>query len=322
MSQPERHRYDFDLLLARFPGALTGALSDQSAKYHLFHAANSICSQKVRLTLFALNEPFVSHELNMFAGENYDPAYVRARIDGCRDAGLPLSSVHLGATSAKVTGCDACVVPALVDNDSRRVVVDSHRICMLIDAARPADAPSLMPDHLKSAIEAELAIIDMLPNYPLLASALARRHNETGEGNGFARSKVARCEDLIKAHSGDDDLVAAYTAKRDKEQSADARLFTAPALAASHASMKRAFEELDQRLRERSGPLLFGDAPTLADLFWGAELVRAEDLNLGNIWSDGKLPALTEYYSVLTHLPALKQAILDWPGARFSFPKH
>lgn len=324
MSNRLAYEYDHEGLLARFPATLHshhGSLND-APLYHLFHAANSICSQKVRATLFALDEPFVSYQINMFKGENYDPVYVRTRVHGCEEAGLPLSSFHLGATSAQVGGCDACVVPTLVNSSTRKVTVDSHRICLAIDSARRKDVTSLIPDDLKQAVEEELAIVDMLPNYPLLASMIAKAQNATGEGNPFARSKVVRCEGLMQTYADDPALLAAYSAKRDKESSADARLFAPEALARSFSEMKQAFEELDRRLRKSKGRYLFGDTLTFADLFWGAELIRAEDLHLENIWVDTKLTALAEYNGRLAQLPALKAAIIDWPGARFSFAKH
>lgn len=322
MSDMGASEYEFAALRSRFAGTRHGALRPDTPRYHLFHAPNSICSQKVRATLFALDEPFVSYQIDMFTGENYDPLYVRARVRGCREAGLPLSSLHLGATSAEKTGCDACVVPTLVHDESHRIMVDSHRICLALDSARRAGVPSLLPQELKQAIEDELAIVDMLPNYPLLASEIAKAQNATGDGNPFARSKVARCEKLMQTYAGDPDLLAAYTAKRDKERSADARLFTQEALARSYSDMKRAFEELDGRLAKSQGQYLFGDTLTFADLFWGAELIRAEDLHLESIWTDGRLPALAGYYDRLASLPALKRAIIDWPGARFSFARH
>lgn len=319
MSQMIDRNYDFEKLVSRFPGVHQGDTVAGTRRYHLFHAPNSVCSQKVRATLLALNEPFVSHLVDIFSGENFDETYVRARVHGCKEAGLPLSSLHFGGTSVRVTGCDACVVPTLVHDETHKVTVDSLRICLSINAERRADMPSLIPAEVKQAVEEELAIIDMLPNYPLLADAMAKDQNVKVAENSYSAKKAARSEALMRAHADEPDLFAAYQAKRDKDLSANSRIFTPEAVSRAYQEIKNAFEGLDQRLRKSNGDYLFDHQTTLADLFWGVQLIRAEDLGLNSIWAAGQLPALEEYYGHLTNLPALKQAIIHWPRARLSF---
>lgn len=68
-----------DGLAARFPGTPVGKLGNQAKKFHLHHAPNSICSQKVRTVLALTAQAYESHPLNIFEGVSYDPAYVRLR---------------------------------------------------------------------------------------------------------------------------------------------------------------------------------------------------------------------------------------------------
>ena len=240
---------------------------------------------------------------------------MRLRLSGCLATGLPLVSQHLGSTSVSSGGCDACVVPTLVDADAAEVRVDSRRICLEIDRANPAAPGALMPSHLRARIEAEIAIVDELPNYQLLAVGVGKAA-ESGVKNGFAVGKVSRCDALLAEHADDEVLCAAYSAKRSKEQMAADRLFDAAAMERAHAAMAKALRDLDARLAASNGSYLFGDTVTMADLFWGVELIRLEDLGLSVLWTDGRLPRVADYFRTISALPAITQAVIGWPGAR------
>lgn len=118
---------------ARFPGEPQPGGHRADGTLHLYHAANSICSQKVRTVLAHTGTPYKSHPINIFEGENYHPSYVHMRMAGCLQAGLPLADRHLGTTSVASGGCDACVVPTLVDAAAESILVDSLRICLALD---------------------------------------------------------------------------------------------------------------------------------------------------------------------------------------------
>jgi 2,5-dichlorohydroquinone reductive dechlorinase len=95
-----------------------------AARYELFNAANSICSQKVRTVLAYHHIPWIHHPVDLFSGQSYLPDYVRLRMVGCEAFGGPLADRHRGSTSASVGGCDGVVVPTLVDRLAGEVVVD------------------------------------------------------------------------------------------------------------------------------------------------------------------------------------------------------
>lgn len=303
----------FDALLARFPGTLVSAGSHTDI--HVFHAPNSICSQKVRAVLAHHGIAHWSHVLDIFAGHTYDPDYVRVRMKGCASSGVGMADRHLGTTSVVSSGCDGCVVPTLVDQASGVVTVDSLRICLSIDAGQTG-SQSLMPQDLASPIRAELAIVDELPNYQNLA---VRVVPTTAPSNAFARSKVERCNALLAQHGDDPVLRSAYEAKRAKEQWAAEQLFSDASVAGARQAVIDALNLLDERLAAAEGPWLFGTRFTMADLFWAAELIRAEDVGLGDLWA-GRLPHLAAYYERLCALPSIKSAILDFPGARLGKP--
>ncbi len=283
-------------------------------RFHLYHAANSICSQKVRTVLAHTGQAYESHLINIFAGENYDPAYVKLRVAACRAAGLPLVQQHLGSTAVTSGGCDACVVPTLADAESEELMVDSRRVCAALDASNPRDPGGLVPAKLRLEIEAELAIVDELPNYQLLAVGVGPA--TSGVKNGFALGKVKRCKELLVQHAGDTELCAAYSAKMAKEQMAADRLFASDAMQKAYVAMALALQGLDERVARSEGKYLFGDEVTMADLFWGVELIRMEDLGLSPWWNDGQLPGVKRYFAGLCDLPALHEAVIGWTGAR------
>ena len=302
---------EFDDLFHNFPGVPVGA--EPAPRLHFFHAPNSICSQKVRSVLAFHQIPHSSHLLDIFAGETYDPSYVRMRMAGCASLGGAMADQHLGTTSVNSSGCDGCVVPTLLDAETGAVTVDSLRICLALDGGVAGE--KLVPAELKDAIMAELAVVDDLPNYQNLAVRVVPK---TAPGNAFAASKVERCNTLLAAHGDDPVLRAAYEAKRAKEQYAADKLFNEPALTQARQAVTDALAGLEHRLAAGSGPWLFGGAVTMADLFWGAELIRTEDVGQGHLWQESHLPNVAAYYGRLCELPALKTAILDFPAARLA----
>jgi glutathione S-transferase len=300
---------------ARFSGQPINTKGGGRPNLHLYHAANSICSQKVRAVLLATDQPFISHSLDIFKGETYDPDYVRLRLMGCDAARLPLVTGHTGSTSATTSGCDACVVPTIIAEDSNEVLVDSKNICVELDRRNSAAPSALMTEHLKKAIEAEMSIVDDLPNFQLFLAAMAKP-GTNGADRNIAIAKVQRWDTLIAENAGDVALCSAYAAKRAKEQAAADRLFEATSIDRAKQRIETAMRDLDVRLKKNGGPYVLGASLTLADLFWGVELLRVDDLGMSSLWSDGKLPTLQAYFQRLSENPALYGAVTQWPGAR------
>jgi 2,5-dichlorohydroquinone reductive dechlorinase len=300
-----------------FPGTTVSNNDAQAPVLHLFHAANSICSQKIRVILAAMQQPYVSHQLNIFQGDTYEPNYVTLRVKACEAAGLPLASQHLGSTAVTSAGCDACVVPTAVYEDSHEILIDSQKICLQLVERNQEYRNVLLPEAHQACIVQELAIIDEFPNYQILASRIDKKHgNNTPSQNGFAMGKVTRCNDLIEKHADNESLVKAYTAKRDKELSAAKNLFDQTSMQQVHNKITSILTALNSRLSNTDTDFLFTNNATVADLFWGIELMRIEDLGMASEWADDKLPNLRAYYQRLSDLPCLDSAITQWEGAR------
>ena len=290
-------------------GTLIGCDPGQQPRYELFHAAGSICSHKVRAVLAHHGLGYRSHLINLFAGQTYLPAYVRLRMAGCDRLGDRLAAHHDGSTSAERGGCDGAVVPTLVDREAGAVLVDSRLICIHLDDAVEA-ARRLRPEPLAGAIDEELRVVDNFPNYQML---MARPSAPLG--GSFSERKVAWCEAYLRDHADEDVLVRAYTAKRAKEASAAALLFSDGALDAARASVEAALRGLDDRLGHTGGPWLYGEAFTMADLFWGIELIRLKGVGAAACWAGGRMPRVESLLGAAEAIPAIRTAVLDWPGA-------
>lgn len=290
-------------------------------RFELFHAANSICSQKVRAVLAFHAVPYTERTLKIAEGQTYLPNHVRLRMIGCRRISAPLASHHSGSTSASDSGCDAAVVPTLIDWASDDVIVDSKRICQYIDdqSAGPA---KLRPEGLEAEINAELAIVDNLPNYQMLVGrrpdgGATPTMNMGGGGSGFSLGKVERCRKYLALYADDPILVEAYTAKLNKELNAAETLFSPGSMQQAYDKAEVACVGLEAKLVRRTSLWLFGQMLTMADLFWTVELLRMKNLGAAYFWENGRLPQLEQYFHLSAAQPAIRAAIVDWPGAQY-----
>jgi 2,5-dichlorohydroquinone reductive dechlorinase len=304
------------------PGDIVGAPSDTPVpRFSLFHAANSICSQKVRVVLAQQKINYTSNTLNIFSGQTYLPSYVRLRLLGCERIGLPLVTTHTGSTSATVGGCDPAVVPTLVDRQTDQVIVDSKRICFYLDQLIP-ESQRLRPTFLEKAIDAELDIVDNLPNYQMLvgrppATDTRPQRLQANDGANFSMSKVNRCDQYLAEFATDEALVLAYQSKRSKELRAAETLFSDEAMHIAYAKATAACVLLDRKLRTRDSAWLMGSSVTMADLFWAVELLRMKNLGVGYLWEQNKLPAVERFVAAAERLESVRSAVLEWPGSLF-----
>src|SRR3546814_7670500 len=73
--------------------------------------------------------------------------------------------------------------------------------------------------------------------------------------------------------------------------------------------------DLDRDLGASTGPWLFGDRFTLADLFWAVSLYRFLWLGYSGFWKDGAgKPRVEAYANRLFARPSVQDAIIQWPG--------
>ena len=299
-------------------GELIGATGTAMPRFELFHAPNSICSQKVRTVLAHHGIPYTSQLVNIFEGQTYLPAYVRLRLTGCDALGGGLVTEHTGSTSVSKGGCDPAVVPTLVDWETRQVLVDSKRICFYLDQIAGG---TLRPAGLQDAIDAELDVVDNLPNYQMLAGKPPGEDHRPesrrkSNGVGFAMSKVERCDKYLAEFAGDADLVRGYSAKRAKELNAAEQLFTPEAMRAAYDKAEGGCTHLEQQLNSGERWVL-GDNITMADLYWGVELLRMKNMAVESFWANGARPAVAAFVDKAQTIPAIRSAVIEWPGALY-----
>lgn len=314
---------DLDLLVREAGAGLdavgepVGAKPGEMPRFELFHAANSICSQKVRCVLAHHGLPYLSYGVNLFEGQTYLPEYVRLRMIGCAQFGGSLASRHNGSTSASA-GCDGAVVPILVDREAGEVIVDSKRICLTLDQLMPEEQ-RLGSSSLADKIDTELAIVDELPNYQLLMGRTTGASGEAASTTAtravFSQRKVRWCDRYIAECAGEPALVEAYTAKRAKELSAVTDLFCAEAMGIARAKVGAALEVLERKLERRTAEWLLGERTTMADLFWGVQLLRLDDVGFAQVNDQDRLPHVVRFALATRALPSLQSAIVGWPGA-------
>lgn len=301
-------------------GTAHGAVGSEHPRYELFHAASSICSQKVRAVLAHHGYPYVEHTLDIFLGQTYLPDYVRLRMVGCEDYGGALVSRHAGSTAATAGGCDGAVVPTLIDWAEEAVIVDSRRICIHLDQ-QVAQERRLRPDHLVAEIDDDLKTVDNLPNYQMLmgrtVGGAESDATRKGVGSALSLKKVAACDRYLEQCRDDPVLVAAYTAKRAKELSAADHLFTPEAMQAAYQAAETALKVLDDQLGTHGGVWLWGDRITMSDIFWGIELLRMDNVGVAHMWQDARLDRVAQYARTTAQIPAVQAAVQNWPGAVF-----
>lgn len=92
----------------------------------LYHFQNSVCSQKVRMTLFEKKLEWRSHEVNLFTSEQYDPQYLKLNPKG--------------------------YVPTLIHEG--RAIRESTLICEYLDECFPS--PPLMPEQPSGRVDVRL----------------------------------------------------------------------------------------------------------------------------------------------------------------------
>lgn len=302
------------------PGRITTVGMDNpkdSPRFELFHAASSLCSQKVRTVLFEKQIPYRSSEMailghmgpnGLVMAEHYDPAYVHLRLAAGRAQGRPFVSGYSGRTSVRTEGFDPCVVPLLIDHQAGQAIVDSQQICCYLDAVSPRPV-QLLPEApaLRAAVLRQVEIVDEIPNGTLLYGF----HPDADQRPALLKEvmatvyelKLTALERLVATHAGDAELAAAYRAKIAKERGGQQVRRDAAFQRAARQQVQTVLEQLDHDLAAEPFSQLDSGGFTLADALWGVNLVRMTYLGLAPLWA--ALPRVRAYAGALVHRPSL-----------------
>ena len=241
--------------------------------FTLYNAPQSTCSQRVRFVLNAKGLPFEEHKLDLLAGDQLKPDYLKLNPNG--------------------------VVPTL-DHDGN-IVIDSSVIIEYLDEIAP-EPQSFSPrahgaseDARKRAcverakMRALMRFIDEMPaaavRVPTFNLAFLPRFAAMSEDEfvAFAESKPLRKEFML-----------AMGRKGFPEKEMNAAL----------DRMQRTYERMDLAIQESGGPWLLGKAITLADVALMPAIVRMADLGLDGMWKD--MPRVSRWYDAIRAHAAFK----------------
>lgn len=290
--------------------------SDANPRFELFHAASSLCSQKVRTVLFEKQLPYRSNNMvilgsmgpdGLVPAEHYHAPYVRLRMLAGRELGRELVSGYSGRTSVETEGFDPCAVPLLVDYEAGRVIADSRRICCYLDAVSSAPVQLVPGDpDVRAQVMQQVSIVDQIPNGTLLygfhPDADLRPEALKTAMETVYDYKIKALETMIDANAGDAQLVAAYRAKIAKERGGKSVRHDAAFQRAARRHVAGLLADLDHALGSPT-PYLGGESFSLADVLWGVNLVRMAYLGLASLWED--LPNVGRYADALARRPSL-----------------
>ncbi|QET01818.1 glutathione S-transferase family protein [Cupriavidus pauculus] len=299
------------------------SLQNSPPRFELFHAASSLCSQKVRTVLAEKALPYRSNDMMILSAiqgdrivpaEHYSPAYVRLRLHAGREIGKPFVDRYTGRTSVETEGFDPCVVPLLIDYEAGRVIADSLRICSYLDGLSPAPV-RLIPDDgaARDAVMRQAGIVDRIPNGALLYGfhpdadrrpAALRAVMET-----VYDAKILALEAMIDANADDAGLADAYRAKILKERGGKAVSHDARFQRQTREHVAALLRDLECTLPSAGAPWVTGANFSLADVFWGVNLTRLAYLGLASMWND--LPLVARYVEALVRRPSIAEEVVQ-----------
>ncbi|GAA4351888.1 hypothetical protein GCM10023165_40460 [Variovorax defluvii] len=286
-------------------------------RFELFHAASSLCSQKVRTVLAEKRLPYRSNDMlilssmgpaGVIPAEHYSPAYVRLRMIAGRATGRDYVSGYSGRTSVETEGFDPCVVPLLVDHEAGLVLADSRQICAYLDAVSRQPL-QLVPDEpaARAEVMRQVGIVDRIPNGALLYGFHPDADLRPGELKRVMASvyehKIMSLEQLIAANADAPDLVEAYRAKIAKESGGRRVRHDAAFQRAAREEVGGLLQELERDLAAKAFSCLHGHPFSLADVLWGVNLVRLNYLGLSSMWRG--LALVGRYFETLVQRPSL-----------------
>lgn len=206
------------------------------------------------------------------------------------------------------------MVPLLVDNKARKVVVDSMRICTYLDQA-DSDSASLFPAGEPTVIH-QAEIVDTMPHLGILYGF----HPDDDRRPDFIKDVMAdvhdvKCQSLqrfVDDNADDPALVAAYTSKIAKEQAGKALAFDAQRQRSIRNTVQDLLRGLQETLAKSVGPWVCGKDFTFGDIAWGISLYRMHWLGLAPLWAD--MPEISAYETRICARPSIREQVIDYPS--------
>jgi ganglioside-induced differentiation-associated protein 1 len=214
----------------------------------LYDFGNSVCCQKVRITLRAKGLEWKAAPVNLFTAEQYDPKYLKLNPKG--------------------------VVPTLVHDG--KPVIEATLICEYIDETFP-QPPKLIPADpwQKARMRLWSKMVD---------EGLFEGISEISFSAMFRERMKAMPEETRQKrfrNIGD-------PRRTDRFRSTYELGVQSPFVIHAVAAYERAFNHLEETLGENGGPWILGADPSLADINLMPFAARLDYLGLLDLWIGGR----------------------------------
>jgi glutathione S-transferase len=210
----------------------------------LYDFGNSVCCQKVRITLRAKGLPWEAVKVDLFKTEQYDPKYLKLNPKG--------------------------VVPTLVHDG--KPVIESTLICEYIDETFP-QSPQLIPADpwLQSRMRLWSKMVDEGLHDGVTEISFSAMFRER------MKNMAPEIREKRFRNVGD-------PRRTDRFKSTYEHGARSPFVVHGVAAYERAFKMLEETLAESGGGWILGSEPTLADISLMPYAARLDYLGLLDLW--------------------------------------
>jgi glutathione S-transferase len=244
----------------------------------LYKFGNSICTQKVMITLAEKGAAYETVHVDLFRNEQYAPAYLRINPKG--------------------------VVPSLVDGG--KVVIESTVICEYLDETIPAPPLAPRDAHARARMRLWSKAVDegLFEATRELSFSAMFRERMRGMTEEQRQGRFRNVGDPVKRAR----FMSAYA---DGVESP----YVYEGIAAFEKAFANMEEDLAGKPGAPGGPWLLGDALTLADIALMPFVARLDYLTLLPVWTADR-PNVQAWWQRSQALPSFRSAIPDALSAK------
>lgn len=239
----------------------------------LYHHGSSVCAAKVRFALAEKGVEWNSHYLDILAGDQFDPEYMKLN--------------------------PKAVVPTIVHDG--QVIVESTVICEYIDES--FDGPSLVPDTplerarmrlWTKAVDEEIHPACAEVTFVSCHRFVVLRLGEEGAEEFLNATPRRSVTSAWKQRKRDLVMVGIDT----------------PGVDAKFRLYDKYLGEMETALRRHKW--LAGDTFSLADIGLTPYVNRLDMLGMSGLWDQGRRPHLEDWFERIKSRPTFKPMFLDW----------
>ncbi len=248
-------------------------MDHDAAMLTLYHHGSSVCAAKVRIVLHEKQLQFDARYIDILAGEQFTPEYMRLN--------------------------PKAVVPTLVD--AGQVLVESTAICEYLDEAYPS--PALMPSTPagRYAVRLWTKAIDEDLHPACAVITFASSHRFTVQ-----RAGPEAVEKFLAATPGMSVTPEWKALKRRVVEHG----FEVPEVAAKFKLYARYLDQMEASLDKHQW--IAGDAYSLADVGMTPYVNRLAMMSMSGLWEDGRRPRLAHWFDRVRARSSFRAAVLDW----------